>query len=51
MSIALMMTLWPSRSTSNSGHSNVIENLQVENRRHPNPTPPAIDIYPSTPVD
>ncbi len=27
----------------------VIENLQVEDRLHPNPTPPAIDIYPSTP--
>ncbi len=27
----------------------VIENLQVENRRHPNPTPPAIDIYPGDP--
>ena len=27
----------------------VIENLQVENRLHPNPTPPALDIYPSTP--
>ncbi len=27
----------------------VIPNLQVENRHHPNPTPPAIDIYPSSP--
>lgn len=27
----------------------VIENLQVENRHHPNPTPPALDIYPATP--
>jgi len=26
-----------------------IPNLQVENRLHPNPSPPAIDIYPSTP--
>jgi len=26
-----------------------IPNLQVENRLHPNPTPPSIDIYPGTP--
>lgn len=26
-----------------------IQDLQVEDRLHPNPTPPAIDIYPSSP--
>lgn len=27
----------------------VIQNLQVENRLHPTPTPPSIDIYPGAP--
>lgn len=27
----------------------VIENLQVDSRMNPNPTPPSIDIYPATP--
>jgi hypothetical protein len=27
----------------------VIDNLQVEDRLHPNPSPPAIDIYPASP--
>ena len=27
----------------------VIEDLQVENRLHPSPTPPSIDIYPGAP--
>jgi len=26
-----------------------VPNLQVENRHHPNPTPPAIDVYPASP--
>jgi hypothetical protein len=51
MSVALMMTALADQIQEElCGTANpVIEGLQVEDRLHPNPTPPAIDIYPSTP--
>ncbi len=47
MSVALIMDALADQIDSELG--TVIENLQVENRLHPNPTPPSIDIYPGTP--
>ena len=51
MSVALMMDALADQIQDElCGTANpVIVDLQVENRLHPNPTPPAIDIYPGTP--
>ena len=51
MSLALIATALADQINDElCGTANpVIENLQVEDRRHPNPTPPAIDVYPGSP--
>ena len=51
MTLALIATAIATQITDELGGTAnpVIENLQVEDRRHPNPTPPAIDVYPGSP--
>ena len=47
MSVATIMDALAEQIEDQLGTA--IPNLQVENRLHPNPSPPAIDIYPGTP--
>jgi len=47
VTVAEMMDALAAQLTTVLGTA--VPNLQVENRLHPNPTPPAIDIYPGTP--